>query len=293
MEHTPFSFPQWINSLVPDDAFFSRAYQTLSDGERAGIKTAIARLYDCYGPRKDLCGEDVRHWTGGFATRSRYESVSFAVVLFDDSLLSPARILAALVPATAMGIEQVLAVRVGNDKPWPESILTGLELAGQELVVSMDSTQVRHLLADLRESDRTGAVLLLGPEATSAGAGEQYAAKRMAFWRPRFSRMASVWMEEESPIDLDALAFMHPDIAFSVFGMQGQLPAENFAYVQGGFDVFLKTASDVAYLPKERMSSAAGHFKLMFGPGMEGCWIWPDLHSSFFQSYGTAWTLGD
>ncbi|MDD3310817.1 hypothetical protein [Pseudodesulfovibrio sp.] len=293
MEHAPFSFPQWINPLVPDDSVFAQAYQDLSDAERARIKTGIARVHDCYGPRKDVAGEDLRRWTGGFCTRTRFEAAEFAVVLFDDSLLSPARLLAALVPAMAMGVGQVLAVRVGEDIPWRKAILTGLELAGQELVADMDPAQARRLLVELRDADRPGTVILLGPKAAEVGSGEQWAATRMAFWRPRFSRMATVWMEGESTFDLETLAFIHPDIAFSVYGAEPPLPAANFTHMDGGFDEFLRATSDVAYLPADRMADASGRVKLALGPGLEGCWIWPDLHPQLFQFHSTAWTLGD
>ena len=294
MEHAPFALPHWTSQLVPDDALFAQAYQDLSDRERAWIKTGIARLYDWYGPRKDVGGEDLRRWSGGLETHTRFDAVDFAVVLFDDTLLSPARLLAALVPAIATGVRQVVAVRVGEDSaPWRKAILTGLELAGQESVIGVDQNQARRLLAELRETDRPGAVAVLGPKAMETCVSEQYAATRMAFWRPRFSRMATVWMEEGDPLDLDALAFIHPDIAFSVYGAETELPGPNFTRAEGGFDDFLHASSDVAYLPRERMAAAAGMVKLALGPGLEGTWVWPDLHSLHFQFRSAAWIIGD
>ncbi len=293
MKHTSFSFPEWINPLVPDDTLFAQAYQGVSDSERAWVKTGIARLYDFYGPRKDFCGEDFRRWTGGFDTRVRFDAVDFAVVLFDDSLLSPARLLAALIPALAGGVKQVLAVRVGDGLPWRKVILTGLELAGQELVANVDDIQARRLLAELREADRPGTVAVLGPKAAAVWAGEQQAASRITFWRPRFNRMATVWMEDATTFDLETLAFIHPDIVFTVYGAKADLPTANFSHAEGGFEEFLDAMSDVAYLPAERMSHALGRAKLALGPGHEGCWIWPDLHPQHFQFHSTAWTLGD
>ncbi|MEF2231008.1 MAG: hypothetical protein V3571_08780 [Pseudodesulfovibrio sp.] len=293
MEHAPFAFPNWTNLLVPDDGLFAQAYQALSDRERAWIKTGIARLYDWYGPRKDLGGEDVRQWSSGLCTRTRFDAVDFTVVLFDDTLFSPARLLAALVPAIATGVRQVMAVRVGDDAPWREAILTGLELAGQELVIGVGQNQARRLLAELRETDRPGAVAVLGPKAMETCGAEQYAATRMAFWRPRFSRMASVWMEDADSFDLEALAFIHPDIAFTVYGTKVDFPGPNFTWAEGGFDDFLQVLSDVAYLPRERAAAASGRAKLALGPGLEGSWIWPDLHALHFQFRSAAWTIGD
>ena len=293
MKHTAFSFPDWITPFIPDDALFAQAYQGVGDNERAWLKTSIARQHDWCAPRKDVAGEDLRRWIGGFETRTRFEPVDFAVVLFDDSLLSPARLLAALMPALAAGVRHILAARVGEGGPWRKAVLTGLELAGQELVIDIDENQARRLLNDLRETDRPGGVAVLGPKAAVVWAGEQHSASRMTFWRPRFSRMASIWMEDGSTFDLEALAFMHPDISFSVYGAEATLPAINFSRVNGGFDDFLAAMGDVAYLPSERMEHALGRAKLALGPGHEGCWIWPDLHPNLFQFHSTAWTLGD
>ena len=293
MTQTPFAFPDWINELVPDDELFARAYADISDVNRAWMKTSIARLYDWYGPRNDTRGECLRHWRAGFDTRTTCDVVDFAVVLFDNSLLSPARLLASLVPALAGGVKHVLAARVSDGAPWRKAILTGLELAGQELVVDMTDIQARQLFNELRETNRSGSVVVLGPKAAVIKSSELTAASRISFWRPRFSRSAAVWMDREDSFDLDALAFTHPDIIFSVFGVETELPADNFSHEGEGFDDFLEAIMDVAYLPTDRMDHALRRAKLVLGPGQEGCWIWPDLHPEHFQFHCTAWTIGD
>lgn len=291
MKHVPFSFPDWLTELIPDDELFARAYEDISDQRRALMKTNIARLYDWYGPRKDTLGASIRHWHSGFESKQVYSAVDFAVVLFDGSLLSPARLLAALVPALAGGVKNVLAARVSGG-PWRKAVLTGLELAGQELVVDVNEVQARRLFDELRNSNHTGAVTVLGPKAAVIKTSELQAASRISFWRPRFSRAAVVWMDDESTFDLEALAFVHPDIVFSVFGAEPELPADNFSYEGDGFDDFLNAIMDVAYLPAERMDQALAKAKVVLGPGQEGCWVWPDLHPEHFQFHSTAWTIG-
>lgn len=292
MHETGFSFPDWLGDLVPDDALFSRAYEDTPDHKRALIKTCIARLYDWYGPRKDIRGETMRQWSSGFESRTTFSAVDFAVVLFDDSLRSPARLLAGLIPAVAGGVETVLAARVGNGAPWRKAILTGLELAGQELVTDMDDQAARRLFNELRESGRTGAVTVLGPKAAAIKTTELQAASRIAFWRPRFSRFAVVWMEDEDTFDLEALAFMHPDMIFSVFGTDAPLPADNFSYEGDTFEDFIDATMDVAYCPIERAVALREKAKLVLGPGQEGCWVWPDLHPEHFQFHWTTWNTG-
>jgi len=292
MTKTPFAFSEWINELVPDDSLFARAYQDVPDHSRAWMKTGIARLYDWYGPRKDVSGEVSLHWSAGFDTKQTFDPVDFAVVLFDGSLLSPARLLAALVPAFAGGVKNVLAARVGNGTPWRKAVLTGLELAGQELVVDMTDAQARRLFNELRDSGASGAVTVLGPKAATIKSSELQSASRISFWRPRFSRAAVVWMDDATTFDLEALAFIHPDIIFSIFGAELPLPADNFSYEGDRFDDYLEAIMDVAYLPSRKMDQALKRAKLVLGPGQEACWVWPDLHPGHFQFHSTAWTIG-
>lgn len=292
MKRTTFSFPDWLGEFIPDDELFAIAYEDVGEKNRAWMKTSIARLFDWYGPRKELGGEELRRWQSGLISRTAHSPVDFSVVLFDDNLLSPARLLAALVPALGGGVKQVLAARVNSGTPWRKAVLTGLELAGQEMVVDLDDIQSRRLLGELREGQFTGSVTVLGPKAAAIVAGEMRTASRMSFWRPRFSRFASIWMEDENTFDLDVLAFIHPDMVFQVFGADIKLPANNFSYEGEGFQACLDALTDVAYLPSERMDAAMSKARLLLGPGQEGCWFWPDLHPDHFQSYCTAWTIG-
>lgn len=293
MKQMAFSFPSWLNDFVPDDELFARAYADISDQNRAWLKTGIARLYDYYGPRKDIGGSDFRSWRSGFDTMKTYDAVDFAVVLFDNSLLSPARLMAALVPALAGGVKNVLAARVGDAGPWRKAVLTGLELAGQELVVDINDVQARQLFNELRESGSTGSVMVLGPRAAVIKTNELQAASRISFYRPRFNRSATIWMDDEHTFDLETLAFIHPDIVFSVFGAEPVLPADNFSYEGDQFLDCINAITDVAYLPSDRVVSGLPKAKVVLGPGQEGCWVWPDLHPEHFQFHRTAWTTGD
>lgn len=294
MTRSTFSFPDWISEFVPDDDLFAMAYEDIPDQKRAWLKTNIARLLDCYGPRQDVGVNTTRHFRSGFDLQTNHTAVDFAVVLFDGSLLSPARLLAALVPALASGVEHVLAARVGaNGGPWRKAVLTGLELAGQELVVDLTDAQARRLFTQLRDSGLPGAVSVLGPKAAVIKTSELQSASRMGFWRPRFTRAATVWMDDESSFDLEVLAFTHPDMVFSVFGAKTELPADNFSYEGEDLADFMEAIIDVAYAPPEHMNQALRKAKLVLGPGQEGCWIWPDLYPEHFQHHRIAWTTGE
>jgi len=292
MMQAQFVFPDWLNEFVPADELFANAYQAMGDQRRAAMKTCIARLYDLYGPKKNIGRDTVIDWRGGFRSRAVVAPVDFSVTLFDGNLLSPARLLATLVPALAGGVKRVLAVRIADGSPWAEAVLTGLELAGQELVADMDEAQVRRLFADLRDSGANGAVTVLGPKAGAIKSIEIQAASRMSFWRPRFNRAAAVWMSDRSSFDLEVLAFMHPDVIFNVFGEDVFRPSENFNYMGDSYTDFIDSITDVAYVSSEHIDEALRHAKLVLGPGQEACWVWPDLYPEQFEYHSTALTSG-
>lgn len=181
MQRSAFSFPDWIHDFIPDDSLFAHAYDDISDRNRALLKTNIARLYDYYGPNKETVTTVSRRWASGLCTETTREVVDFAIILFDASLLSPARLLASLVPALACGVRNVLAVRIADGSTWPTSVLTGLELAGQELVVEFYEAQVRQLFNEIRDGGASGAVTVLGPKAAAVTTNELRAASRISF----------------------------------------------------------------------------------------------------------------
>ncbi|MCJ2163662.1 hypothetical protein [Pseudodesulfovibrio sp. S3] len=282
-----FGFPDRINEFVVDDTLFAHAYENTPDQKRALLKTCIARLYDCYGPRKDRSVQVSTNWRGGFNTVCRHEPVDFAVLLFDDTLLSSTRLLAGLVPAVACGVENILAVRMGGSAPWPPPVLAGLELAGQELVVDMDAGQWAELMHELCASGHSGVVIDLVED------GNHFSADGcVSGYCPKLSRTAVVWMDEGHLVDLDVLAFAHPDVAFTVYGANLPLPKGNFVYGGDNVQMFLEGIVDVAYAPVSLTEEALKSAKLVLGPGQEECWVWPDLHSEHFQLHRTALTLG-
>jgi hypothetical protein len=281
------SLPDLIGESLVDDALFAAAYGESSDQERALMKTCIARLYDWYGPRKDTAREVATRWRGGFASVDRAAPVDFALVLFDESFVSPARLLAALVPAVACGVRNVLAVRVDGKGDWARALLTAMELAGQELVADLTGEGVSALLDDLAQAGASGAVVdLTGrPGLCTERSG-------LAVYAPAFDREAALFLDGPETFDLDALAFIHPDTAFTAFGADVSLPD---GFVRGGedFSAFLDAVRDVAFVPADRIGDTLDRARLVFGPGQEGCWVWPELHPGFFLFHRTAWTIGD
>ncbi|MEZ7196563.1 hypothetical protein [Pseudodesulfovibrio karagichevae] len=287
MPDSALSLSDLIGESLVDDALFAAAYEESTDGERALMKTGIARLYDWYGPRKDTAREVAERWRGGFASVRRSAPVDFALVLFDGTFASPARLLAALVPAMACGVQNILAVRVDGGGDWAHPLLTAMELAGQELVADLTREGLQGLLEALADAGASGAVIdLAGRPGLCQGRS------RVAVHSPVFDRSVALFLDDGETFDLDALAFIHPDTAFTAFGADVPLP-DGFVRGGGGFPAFLDAVQDVAFVPANRVGDALGRALLVLGPGQEGCWVWPELHPEFFLFHRTAWTIGD
>lgn len=290
MQNTVFEFPRQIGGLLVDDTLFAHAYEAVPDRFRALMKTCIARLYDWYGPRKDCVGRVSVGWRGGFDSIYSYRPVDYTVVLIDAACASPVRLLAGVVPALACGVSNVLVVRVG-DGEWRPSLLTALELAGQELTVDMTPDQVCQFFEDICSSTSNGLVVDLTDEGSGVDV-HSIASERIGVYAPFFDRTGALWMDDGNSFDLDLLAFAQPDIFFSVHGVECAFPTDNFSHGGEDFQTLLTRTAGVAYVPGPHVDAALEHFRIVLGPGNEGCWVWPDLRPDHFLIHRTAWTLG-
>ncbi|BCS86969.1 hypothetical protein [Pseudodesulfovibrio sediminis] len=288
MQKTEFQFPEFINELVVDDTLFARAYQNSVDQDRAVLKTCIAGLYDWYGPRKQTAQRSTQVWRSGLESTLHTTPVDCTIILFDASLCSPTRLLAALVPAVACGVRNVLVARIGDeDSPWPEAILTGLELAGLELAVNMTGDQLDELLESVQHGGGTGRVIDFREDALQCAT-----AGNIMVMCPRFDSVGAIWLDERTGLDLDAVAFAHPDMTFSVFGAEVPLPNDRFSYCSANMDDFLATPCTVAFTQTFSLDMVPTSSQLVLGPGLEGSWILPELHPEFFESHRIFWTTG-
>jgi len=286
MQKKVFHISDFIHELVVDDTLFARAYENSADHHRALMKTCIARLYDWYGPRQQVGGRVSLSWRSGVESQQLTEPVDCTLILLDDSLQSPIRLLAALVPAQVSGCENILVARLdSHDSPWPESMLTGLELAGQELVVDVTAEQLDTVLAEMKQDGGRGTVIDLRLEPDSS-----LQSSRIQYTAPSFNRRSVVWSNDEQGINTDALAFAHPDVVFTVFGRESDLPTNQFSF--GGTEFPDSTISDVVYADDSLHEEALEVANLVLGPGNEGCWIWSEITPELFQSHRISWTTG-
>ncbi|WP_419783619.1 hypothetical protein [Maridesulfovibrio sp.] len=255
-----FEFPEWLQDYQIEDGIFAEAYESILPAQRAWLKKTIAQVYGVNSPEAPSKTWNVNTWRGGFETEVVTAPLDWTLLLLDAKSVSPVRILAALAPALAAGVGNVLAVFCG-DGEIPQSVLAGFELAGQEDVVKLPQEKVEELILSVVHCGVDGAVLDLRgePDFVPYGPGLRY-------WRVPEISSISVCKEEDSP-DMDVLAFVHPDVEF----------------VEVDEDSLDEIESGAVVVPAELVGDALLNSNIVLAHGQEGCWIWNGFNSSFFK----------
>lgn len=267
---TDSTLPHWAYSARLDDGLFAAAYDHVSAPRRALLKTCIARLYAWYGPAA-VSGERSRlRWSQGFTSLQSRSPRHRCLVVFGSGV-GPAALLAALMPARALGVGEVVAAYTGEGDP-SDGVLVALELAGQELVVRADADGLAELV--LAHEGPQGCVMFPGGES-------QVPKERVPTWSGPGKRRLGVWTDASDPVDLEALAFAHPEADITVMG-EG-------AETSGSFDDLLQGAHHGLVVPNAMTRRAMDHACLTLTPGHEGCWLYPGLDRHFFSMHTVAW----
>ena len=258
---------------VADEAF-AAAYARTGDGRRAWIKTGLAAVYAAVGgprpaacQRRDSLGHDLLLTTVDVP-------LDFVVVVCGRDFLSPARLVAAVVPALCARVPDVAVVRLGAS--WPGPLLTALELCGVEMACRLGVRDLPGLLAGLPAKGR-GAVVVLGELALPP---------RLPFdltvFSARIAGRAGVFGPHEAGFDHEALAFAHPDMAFVRHGGPcPDLPA--WTAGPGGLAEAAGCGYDAVYVAPQPGLSDLAAAPLVLGPGRETFWLWPQLPCEAFR----------
>ena len=275
----PFAFAagQWPEAMeqgrVADDVF-AAAYARTGDGRRAWIKTGLAAVYAAVGgprpvwtQRHDSLGHDLLLTTEDLP-------LDFVVIVCGRDFLSPARLVAAVVPALCARVPDIAVVRLGAS--WPGPLLTALELCGVEMACRLPARELPRLLAELPGKGR-GAVVVLGEIALPPRLP-----LALAVHPARIAGRAGVFGPGETDFDLDALTFAHPDMAFVRHdGPCPDLPA--WTAGQGGLADAADYGYDAVYVAPQPGFSDLPAAPLVLGPGRETFWLWPHLPCEAFR----------
>jgi hypothetical protein len=273
--------PSWVESHLVDDERFGSAYAAVADEKRAILKTLISRLWDWSCPERFVASSRERIGKDGWTAGEEWSPADWTVFVCGADLDSPARLLAAIIPAIAAGVREILVVR-DEQSPWPDSLLVALELAGVELVGEMPCDRMQQLLSHMAAGCGQGRLVLLGD--VDAEVDE---ALRPVFL-PAHGDGVIVAGSDVFP-DISLLRFAHPSLALRVYG---DMPVPEDDSVQPGLGRWQDDCAAVAFVDNSHVQEAAGCFPLVFGVGSEFCWVWPWLRPAFFINHCVCWTNG-
>ncbi|MEF8824634.1 MAG: hypothetical protein V5A74_11040 [Desulfohalobiaceae bacterium] len=266
------------DSLVPESAF-DEAFDRLDPADRAWIKKNIAQLHALYAHGGCTARREEREWSQGFQSRLKQRPFSRAVVCFPSSFLSSPRLIAAVVPPLAAGVQRCCAVRIGGGgASWEPRLLGGLELAGVEEVYDPDRERFRQWSKSVAGDPKTRIVFLEEPaEGSVVGSGGGG-----PVLLPEVDRLG-IWFDNEEQWDLDQVRKAHPGAHLLLSGPaapSAEYPRERV--VEGSEDELFAADPDALFVPSSLFDKALSRCCRVFGPGQEACWIWPELRQEAF-----------
>lgn len=281
-----FAWPHYLDKhRVPEEAL-AKAYSAVSDLERAWIKKNIAQLYAFDPPDAQEQIRITSRWTAGFQSFVHVRPKDWVILVLAGKSTSPARLVAALLPAITSGVKNILAILVDEAAPRPHQ-LVALELCGLDMVCALNGRQTKKLLTFLAQSKTRGVILDPDHLLAQSCLPENWR-DAMALWRPAALRRMGLWTETPNQWDWQALAWNHSSLTIDVWGKPpgGKPPKklpQGFARVRGDQEAFFDAGYQVLGIPVRFLAKAPPQrCDLILTPGQEGCWLWPDLHREIF-----------
>ncbi len=238
-----------------DDALRAHAYEASSATKRACLKNAIAfHALEDEGPSHTHIQRE--YAAKGYLLNKQISPAPWVLCICAPDYNSPARFIAALMPALMAQVPQIYVLHMGKPAP---SLLVALELLGieQALAIAEKSlNEVQELLTDL--STEQGRVLLFSDGKLDMASVHNHA---NSLHIPLWEDAGPPHIYAHPNADQDLLNFADPHAVFC------ELSSPHLDAVYG-YD-------------KSNPSPKASQ---IWGKGMEGCFIHLHLSKAFFQN---------
>jgi len=281
------SFSSSVDAFrIPDEAF-ADAYDAVGDRRRSVLKKWISQLYLFWGRERALDRTQGQRWDQGVITYEHLRPLDWTLFVLSPDFSSPAQLLAAILPALLAGVRRVAVVREEADTSFPEALLTCMELAGQELVLEMNPASILKMTGDMFTETRRGRVCFLGLSSLETAVRDQLPAKTILSLAASGST-AGIWFDAGFEWDTKTLAWTLPD---TIFYAGGEVPDQSDLKMRtytGSIEDFETQGFDVLYAST---ASLKGDCPCIFGPGLEGGWLWPGLTPRIFMDTVIHWQV--
>lgn len=264
--------PAWLENFRPDDNLYADAYEGTPAELRALLKTAIAFAFHRW---KQDGGEYVlenRSTREGFIRTEHVRPAAWVMAVTAEGFASPARFLAALVPAVIAGTGRIAVV---SPTPFAPAVSTALELAGLEDSFVLDENRLAALYNDLHDASPDGRIVVFPDGRNGLSPGQK------ALLHTAAADGVPLYRDRPSP---RLLTRYGDDDASAVPGTpSSEEIRKRLLWLHPDAEILSEGLPDALYLPNNVPSSPAV-CKVPFtaGPGMEGCW--PGPTPAFFQS---------
>ncbi|WP_300157504.1 hypothetical protein [Solidesulfovibrio sp.] len=269
-DHAQAPVPSWPEAMERgrvSDAAFARAYGRVGDLGRARIKTGVAAIFAACGGPMPLARRSETVLGHDLVLTREDVPLDFVVIVCGPGFASPARLAAAVLPALCARTPEVAAVRLGG--PWPEALLTALELCGVETACRVGPRGLTSLWAGLAAKGQGAAVLLDGaPRPAGDLAG------RLVVHEAKVAGRVLVRQAADPVLDRDALAFAQPDLAIIEASDAPGAPDALARTADSGYDAVYGDPAD---------GRQGQDVPLILGPGRETFWLWPHLSPEAFR----------
>ncbi len=256
--------PPWLEQYQMDEALMAQAYDQVDPAARARIKTALACYFALWPPHADQNSHG--RILNGFDLRIHEEPAPWVLAVVAPGY-SPARVMAALMPAILAKVSPVLVLCSGL----PDSLLrSALELAGLEDIFHdlpvTGPQSPRALLEHMQNRAPDGRLLFLCPPADSGpdpwpGLAQMAASRGTPQWQSCNAPFIQVEGAKGMPVNL--MSQLHPDAR-----VVPDLPG-----------VSAKEGNICACFGQE--TRVAQHH---FAAGLEACWLHQGIMPAWFRN---------
>jgi hypothetical protein len=277
---------EWSRLLVTDQEL-EEAYGKVGDLKRSWIKKHLAYLFSFYGHEVSLEKTRTYRQRTGFVYNEAIIPVPAAVMVADSCPGTWNRVLAALVPAIAAGVDNISAFLLRSKQGVCPEMFTALELAGIEDIFIIEHAQAG---AVMEMSMNINAVILDLCSQTFVPADfSQRSAIFKTYIRLYFAGKPRglIWAGEQEDWDYETVRWANPDMEFTVSGPKAESAPRDFRrsalqdseILEGKWDIFLGP---------EHMFNSAGITR-GFSRGLEPFWLWPEIDKALFMTNRVYW----
>lgn len=277
------TLPAWLDAVRQPDEEQAAAYEACPSDFRASLKTAIAFAFHLWGESASSFATRLENSHSGFVHTLSCRPAAWTLALLSPNYISPARFIAAILPAILAGVSKILITSLGT-APSP-ALCAATELAGLEdiFILPSGTDDVPRLLRELYAQNSDGRVLLF-PSVAREEPGFSIARQTAGILK------LHLWQDNPAP-RLSIIPSALPSADENEAGEKNGnvLRRDIITWAHGDAQILDRdecgiTARFVQDYAEGFTDAPDTYSPLCFGPGLETCWVHPLLKPEYFRT---------